>query len=141
MRKYKDYSWAIENDEKTDIFSMKADFKSDFSKTQTSSKNLRVENERWIFPETESVLTWIIAERQPPLLAVLKFLIEVPFQNGAFRVRHHCFQPTLEKQWLSNLNNGLHKKTTICKIDDLPRVLKIISVRQQLYATKPRDDE
>ena len=120
---------------------MKADFKSDFSKTQTSSKNLRVENERWIFPETESVLTWIIAERQPPFLAVLKFLIEVPFQNGAFRVRHHCFQPTLEKQWLSNLNNGLQKRTTICKIDDLPRVLKIISVRQQLYATKPRDDE
>ena len=97
--------------------------------------------ERWIFPETESVLTWIIAERQPPLLTVLKFLIEVPFQNGAFRVRHHCFQPTLEKQWLSNLNNGLHKKTTICKIDDLPRVLKIISVRQQLYPTRPRDDE
>ena len=36
LRKYKDYSWAFENDEKTDIFSMKADFKSDFSKTQTS---------------------------------------------------------------------------------------------------------
>ena len=35
LRKYKDYSWAFENDEKTDIFSMKADFKSDFSKTQT----------------------------------------------------------------------------------------------------------
>ena len=35
LRKYKDYSWAFENDEKTDIFSIKADFKSDFSKTQT----------------------------------------------------------------------------------------------------------
>ena len=35
LRKYKDYSRAFENDEKTDIFSMKADFKSDFSKTQT----------------------------------------------------------------------------------------------------------
>ena len=35
LRKFKDYSWAFENDEKTDIFSMKADFKSDFSKTQT----------------------------------------------------------------------------------------------------------
>ena len=35
LRKYKDYSWAFENDEKTDIFSMSADFKSDFSKTQT----------------------------------------------------------------------------------------------------------
>ena len=35
LRKYKDYSWAFENDEKTDIFSMKADFKSDFSKTQS----------------------------------------------------------------------------------------------------------
>ena len=35
LREYKDYSWAFENDEKTDIFSMKADFKSDFSKTQT----------------------------------------------------------------------------------------------------------
>ena len=35
LRKYKDYSWAFENDEKTDILSMKADFKSDFSKTQT----------------------------------------------------------------------------------------------------------
>ena len=36
LRTYKDYSWAFENDEKTDIFSMKDDFKSDFSKTQTS---------------------------------------------------------------------------------------------------------
>ena len=35
LRKYKDYSWAFENDEKTDIFSMSADFKSDFPKTQT----------------------------------------------------------------------------------------------------------
>ena len=35
LSKYKDYSRAFENDEKTDIFSMKADFKSDFSKTQT----------------------------------------------------------------------------------------------------------
>ena len=35
FRKYKDFFWAFENDEKTDIFSMKADFKSDFSKTQT----------------------------------------------------------------------------------------------------------
>ena len=34
FRKYKDYSKAFKNDEKTDIFSMKADFKSDFSKTQ-----------------------------------------------------------------------------------------------------------
>ena len=36
LRTYKDYSWAFENDEKTDIFGMKDDFKSDFSKTQTS---------------------------------------------------------------------------------------------------------
>ena len=36
LRTYKDYSWAFENDKKTDIFSMKDDFKSDFSKTQTS---------------------------------------------------------------------------------------------------------
>ena len=35
LRTYKDYSWAFENDKKTDIFSMKDDFKSDFSKTQT----------------------------------------------------------------------------------------------------------
>ena len=35
LRKYKDYSWAFENEEKTDIFGMSADFKSDFSKTQT----------------------------------------------------------------------------------------------------------
>ena len=35
LRKYKDHSWAFENDEKTDIFGMSADFKSDFSKTQT----------------------------------------------------------------------------------------------------------
>ena len=35
LRKYIDYSRAFENDKKTDIFSMKADFKSDFSKTQT----------------------------------------------------------------------------------------------------------
>ena len=38
LRTYKDYSWAFENDEKTDIFSMKADFKSDFSKTQTGTQ-------------------------------------------------------------------------------------------------------
>ena len=36
LRTYKDYSWAFENDEKMAIFSMKDDFKSDFSKTQTS---------------------------------------------------------------------------------------------------------
>ena len=41
LRKYKDYSWAFENDEKTDIFSMKADFKSDFSKTQTGFQKPR----------------------------------------------------------------------------------------------------
>ena len=35
LRTYKDYSWAFENDEKTDIFSMKDDFKSDISKTKT----------------------------------------------------------------------------------------------------------
>ena len=35
LRTYKDYSWAFENDKKTDIFIMKDDFKSDFSKTQT----------------------------------------------------------------------------------------------------------
>ena len=34
LRKYKDYSRAFENDEKTEILSMKADFKSDLSKTQ-----------------------------------------------------------------------------------------------------------
>ena len=55
LREYKDYSWAFENNEKTDMFSMKADFKSDFSKTQTSFQNPRVGNGRWIFPETESV--------------------------------------------------------------------------------------
>ena len=36
LRTYKDYSWAFENDEKMAIFSMKGDFKSDLSKTQTS---------------------------------------------------------------------------------------------------------
>ena len=36
LRTYKDSSWAFENDEKMAIFSMKDDFKSDFSKTQTS---------------------------------------------------------------------------------------------------------
>ena len=40
LRKYKDYSWAFENDEKTHTVSMKADFKSDFSKTQTGSQKL-----------------------------------------------------------------------------------------------------
>ena len=25
-----------------------------------------------------------------------KILVEVPFENGAFRFRHYCFQPTLE---------------------------------------------
>ena len=40
LRKHKDYSWAFENDEKTHTFSMKADFKSDFSKTQTGSQKL-----------------------------------------------------------------------------------------------------
>ena len=33
------------------------------------------------------------------------------------------------------------RKPLICKIDDLPRVLKMILAHQLLYATKPRDDE
>ena len=41
-------------------------------------------------------LTWQIGERQPLFLAVLKFSVEVPIENGAFRARHRCFQPTLE---------------------------------------------
>ena len=45
---------------------MKADFKSDFfKKLKPASKNPRTENRRWISPETESVLTWKIGERQP----------------------------------------------------------------------------
>ena len=71
LRKYKDYSWAFENDEKTDIFSMKADFKSDFSKTQTCFQKPKSGKKN--LPETESVLTWKIGERQPLFLAVLKF--------------------------------------------------------------------
>ena len=75
FRKYKDFFWAFENDEKTDIFSMKANLKSDFSKTQTCFQK----------PKSGKNDT-----------SVLKFLVEVPFENGAFRVRHYCFQPTLE---------------------------------------------
>ena len=33
------------------------------------------------------------------------------------------------------------RKPLICKIDDLPRVLKMILAHQLLYATKPRDDD
>ena len=75
FRKYKDFFWAFENDEKTDIFSMKANLKSDFSKTQTCFQK----------PKSGKNDT-----------SVLKFLVEVPFENGAFRVRHYCFQPKLE---------------------------------------------
>ena len=71
FRKYKDFFWAFENDEKTDIFSMKADFKSDFSKTQTCFQKPKSGKKN--LPETESVLTWKIGERQPLFLAVLKF--------------------------------------------------------------------
>ena len=75
FRKYKDFFWAFENDEKTDIFSMKANLKSDFSKAQTCFQK----------PNSGKNDT-----------SVLKFLVEVPFENGAFRVRHYCFQPKLE---------------------------------------------
>ena len=53
LRKYKDYSWAFENDEKTDIFSMKADFKSDFSKTQTGFQK---PNNFLFYKHTSSIL-------------------------------------------------------------------------------------
>ena len=52
-----------------------------FQKLKPASKNPRAGNRRWIFPETESVLTWKIGERQPLFLAVLKFVVEVPFQK------------------------------------------------------------
>ena len=72
------------------------DYSDDFSKFKLASKNPRTGNRRWISPETESVLTWKTGERQPLFLAVLKFLVEVSFENGAFRVRHYCFHPTLQ---------------------------------------------
>ena len=52
-----------------------------FQKLKPASKNPRAGNRRWIFPETESVLTWKIGERQPLFLAVLKFVVEVPFEK------------------------------------------------------------
>ena len=38
-----------------------------------------------------------------------KFHAQVPFENGAFRVRFHCFPSTIEQQWLSKLNISLKK--------------------------------
>ena len=52
-----------------------------FQKLKPASKNPRAGNRRWIFPETESVLTWEIGERQLLFLAVLKFVVEVPFEK------------------------------------------------------------
>ena len=46
-----------------------------FQKLKPASENPRAGNRRWIFPETESVLTWEIGERQPLFLAVLKFVV------------------------------------------------------------------
>ena len=46
-----------------------------FQKLKPASKNLRAGNGRWIFSETEPVLTWKIGERQPQFLAVLKLLV------------------------------------------------------------------
>ena len=100
-----DYSWALENDEKNGHFQYEGRFQKRFSK----NSNRPPKTQEWEM-EDRSVLTWIIGERQPLFLAVLKFLVEVPFQNGAFRVWHHCFQLTLEKQLLSKLNDGLLKK-------------------------------
>ena len=54
---------------------MSADFKNDFPKTQTGFQIPKSGNGRWIFPETEPVLTWKIGERQPQFLAVLKLLV------------------------------------------------------------------
>ena len=52
-----------------------------FQKLKPASKNPRAGNRRWIFPEKESVLTWKIGVRQPLFLAVLKFVVEVPFEK------------------------------------------------------------
>ena len=47
--------------------------KADFQKLKRVSKNPRAGKRIWNLPETESVLTWKIGERQPLFLAVLKF--------------------------------------------------------------------
>ena len=52
-----------------------------FQKLKPAFKNPRAVNRRWVFPETESVLTWKISERQPLSLAVLKFTVEVSFEK------------------------------------------------------------
>ena len=46
-----------------------------FQLLKLASKYLRAGNGRWIFSETEPVLTWKIGERQPQFLAVLKLLV------------------------------------------------------------------
>ena len=75
---------------------MKADFKSDFSKTQTcfqkpksGEKNMEPSWNRIRF----NLENWWTTTTIP---RSFKILVEVPFENGAFRVRHYCFQPTLE---------------------------------------------
>ena len=58
---------------------MKADFKSDFSKTQNrlpKTQEREVENGSFL---KQCVLTRKIGERQPIFFAVLKFIVEVPF--------------------------------------------------------------
>ena len=51
------------------------------------------------------------------------------------------FSPRFNNNGFQNLTMAYSRKPFICKIDDLPRVLKMILALQLLYATKPRDDE
>lgn len=74
LRKYKDYSWAFKKRRKNGHFWVPIS-KAIFQKLKLASKYLRAGNGRWIFSETEPVLTWRIIERQPQFLAVLKLLV------------------------------------------------------------------
>ena len=135
LRKYKDYSWAFANDEKTDIFSMKADFKSDFSKTQTcfqkpksGKKNMEPSWNRIRF-NLENWWTTTTIPRSFKILSRSSYWKWcVSSSTPLFSAHAWITMAVKTKQWPT-------RKSFICKIDDLPRVLKMILVHQLLYST------
>ena len=52
LRKYKDYSWAFENDEKRTFLVWRPISKAIFQKLKPASKNPGAGSRKWIFPET-----------------------------------------------------------------------------------------
>ena len=78
LRKYKDYSWAFENDEETDIFSVQTNFKSNFSKSQTGFK--KPKRGKWKIGLSWSRFRFNLENWWTTTITeILKFLVEVPF--------------------------------------------------------------